>query len=133
MLFLIFMIYKWGFKCSFNVNYIKNYMVRNNWCFSINHTILLHDFFYCLFLGMPGSGKSTTTALLVQSLVAKGKRVLLTSYTHSAVDTILLKLLQVRLKLFLYSNIYLFLTFIKTIRFKLMQREKKRISCFPSF
>lgn len=44
---------------------------------------------------MPGSGKSTTTALLVQSLVSKGKRVLLTSYTHSAVDTILLKLVQV--------------------------------------
>eukprot|EP00111_Clytia_hemisphaerica_P000398 TCONS_00001102-protein len=49
---------------------------------------------FVMILGMPGSGKSTTTALLVQSLVCKGKKVLLTSYTHSAVDTILLKLLE---------------------------------------
>lgn len=50
-------------------------------------------------LGMPGAGKSTTIACLVRALVAMGKSVLLTSYTHSAVDTILLKLLNV-------SNIY---------------------------
>lgn len=51
---------------------------------------------------MPGSGKSTTTAILVQSLVSSGKKVLLTSYTHSAVDTILLKLLQVCFSLFFF-------------------------------
>lgn len=44
---------------------------------------------------MPGAGKSTTIAVIVRTLVAAGKSVLLSSYTHSAVDTILMKLLQV--------------------------------------
>ncbi|KAK3727809.1 hypothetical protein QZH41_008231, partial [Actinostola sp. cb2023] len=52
---------------------------------------------YTLILGMPGTGKTTTIARLVQILVARGKSVLLTSYTHTAVDNILLKLKQVNL------------------------------------
>lgn len=47
---------------------------------------------YALILGMPGTGKTTTIAGLIDELVARGKSVLLTSHTHSAVDTILLKL-----------------------------------------
>jgi DNA replication ATP-dependent helicase Dna2 len=47
---------------------------------------------YALVLGMPGTGKTTTIAQIIRSLVAKGKTVLLTSYTHTAVDNILLKL-----------------------------------------
>ena len=47
---------------------------------------------YALILGMPGTGKTTTIACLIESLVALGKTVLLSSYTHSAVDNILLKL-----------------------------------------
>jgi DNA replication ATP-dependent helicase Dna2 len=47
---------------------------------------------YALVLGMPGTGKTTTIAHLIRSLVAKGKSVLLTSYTHTAVDNILLKI-----------------------------------------
>ena len=47
---------------------------------------------YALILGMPGTGKTTTTAEIIQALVRRGKSVLLTSYTHSAVDNILLKL-----------------------------------------
>lgn len=47
---------------------------------------------YALILGMPGTGKTTVIAALIRTLVATGKTVLLTSYTHSAVDTILLKL-----------------------------------------
>lgn len=50
---------------------------------------------YVLILGMPGTGKTTTIACLVEVLVAQEKSVLLTSYTHSAVDNILLKLKQV--------------------------------------
>ncbi|QDS74450.1 hypothetical protein FKW77_006417 [Venturia effusa] len=46
---------------------------------------------YALVLGMPGTGKTTTIAHIIRSLVAKGKSVLLTSYTHTAVDNILLK------------------------------------------
>jgi DNA replication ATP-dependent helicase Dna2 len=47
---------------------------------------------YALVLGMPGTGKTTTIAQIIRSLVAKGKSVLLTSYTHTAVDNILLKI-----------------------------------------
>ena len=47
---------------------------------------------YALILGMPGTGKTTVVATLIRILVSMGKTVLLTSYTHSAVDTILLKL-----------------------------------------
>lgn len=47
---------------------------------------------YALILGMPGTGKTTTVAELIRILVKAGKTVLLTSHTHSAVDSILLKL-----------------------------------------
>jgi len=49
---------------------------------------------YALVLGMPGTGKTTTVAEIIKALVDRGKSVLLTSYTHSAVDTILIKLLN---------------------------------------
>jgi DNA replication ATP-dependent helicase Dna2 len=48
---------------------------------------------YALILGMPGTGKTTTIAEIILALVSQKKSVLLTSYTHSAVDNILLKLL----------------------------------------
>jgi len=41
---------------------------------------------------MPGTGKTTTIAYIVQALVSLNKTVLIASYTHSAVDNILLKL-----------------------------------------
>ncbi|KAL2755936.1 hypothetical protein ACRALDRAFT_2136431 [Sodiomyces alcalophilus JCM 7366] len=47
---------------------------------------------YALVLGMPGTGKTTTIAHIIRALTSKGKSVLLTSYTHTAVDNILLKL-----------------------------------------
>ena len=47
---------------------------------------------YALILGMPGTGKTTVIAALIRALVSMGQRVLLTSYTHSAVDSILMKL-----------------------------------------
>ncbi|CAI1768670.1 hypothetical protein SEUBUCD646_0O03300 [Saccharomyces eubayanus] len=47
---------------------------------------------YALILGMPGTGKTTVIAEIIKILVSKGKSVLLTSYTHSAVDNILMKL-----------------------------------------
>ncbi|KAJ1653612.1 DNA replication endonuclease-helicase Dna2 [Dispira simplex] len=53
---------------------------------------VLHAQDYALILGMPGTGKTSTIAFIVQALVASGKTVLLTSYTHTAVDNILLKL-----------------------------------------
>ncbi|MBN3295920.1 DNA2 nuclease, partial [Amia calva] len=47
---------------------------------------------YTLIVGMPGTGKTTTICTLVRILHACGFSVLVTSYTHSAVDNILLKL-----------------------------------------
>jgi DNA replication ATP-dependent helicase Dna2 len=49
---------------------------------------------YALILGMPGTGKTTVIAALIRVLVCMGKTVLLTSYTHSAVDTILAKMVD---------------------------------------
>lgn len=43
---------------------------------------------------MPGTGKTSLISFLVRLLIAHGKRVLVTSYTHSAVDTVLLKLVE---------------------------------------
>ncbi|ETE67486.1 DNA2-like helicase, partial [Ophiophagus hannah] len=47
---------------------------------------------YTLVVGMPGTGKTTTICALVRILSACGFSVLLTSFTHTAVDNILLKL-----------------------------------------
>ncbi|CAO1628253.1 unnamed protein product [Sympodiomycopsis kandeliae] len=49
---------------------------------------------YALILGMPGTGKTTTIAEMIKLLVNRGNRILLASYTHSAVDTILRKLID---------------------------------------
>lgn len=47
---------------------------------------------YTLILGLPGTGKTSTIAVAVMQLLALGKSVLVTSYTNSALDNILLKL-----------------------------------------
>lgn len=47
---------------------------------------------YALVLGMPGTGKTTTIAHIIRALAAQGKSILLTSYTHTAVDNILMKI-----------------------------------------
>jgi DNA replication ATP-dependent helicase Dna2 len=44
--------------------------------------------------GLPGSGKTSTIAFVARLLAAHGKRVLITSYTHAAVDNVLLKLIE---------------------------------------
>ncbi|KAJ3091268.1 Tripartite DNA replication factor [Quaeritorhiza haematococci] len=49
---------------------------------------------YALVLGMPGTGKTTTIAFIIRALVKQGKSVFLTSYTHTAVDNVLLKLIE---------------------------------------
>ncbi|KAK4057444.1 DNA replication endonuclease-helicase Dna2 [Microbotryomycetes sp. JL221] len=49
---------------------------------------------YALILGMPGTGKTTSIAEIVKALANAGKSILLTAYTHSAVDNVLLKLVE---------------------------------------
>uniref|UniRef100_A0A7N0U5B7 DNA replication ATP-dependent helicase/nuclease n=1 Tax=Kalanchoe fedtschenkoi TaxID=63787 RepID=A0A7N0U5B7_KALFE len=47
---------------------------------------------YALILGMPGTGKTTTLVHAVKALLMRGASILLTSYTNSAVDNLLIKL-----------------------------------------
>lgn len=60
---------------------------------------------YALILGMPGTGKTTTIAEIIKCLVERGKTVLLTSYTHSAVDTILMKLVNAEFGILRLGNV----------------------------
>ena len=60
---------------------------------------------YSLILGMPGTGKTTVIAALIRVLVGMGKTVLLTSYTHSAVDTILAKMVNVDFGILRLGNV----------------------------
>ncbi|KAF8473910.1 hypothetical protein BDZ91DRAFT_342347 [Kalaharituber pfeilii] len=57
---------------------------------AIEKILAAHD--YALILGMPGTGKTTTIGHIIRTLVSQGKNILLTSYTHTAVDNILLKI-----------------------------------------
>ena len=59
---------------------------------------------YTVILGMPGTGKTTTIAEIIKELVKQGKTVLLSSYTHSAVDTVLAKLLDVDFEILRLGN-----------------------------
>ena len=59
---------------------------------SVARVLRCHD--YALVLGMPGTGKTTLIAAAARALVALGQTVLLSAYTHSAVDSLLLKLLD---------------------------------------
>ena len=47
---------------------------------------------YTLILGMPGTGKTSTMVHAVKALLMRGASILLTSYTNSAVDNLLIKL-----------------------------------------
>ncbi|BBN05891.1 DNA replication ATP-dependent helicase/nuclease Dna2 [Marchantia polymorpha subsp. ruderalis] len=57
---------------------------------AINRILSAKD--YTLILGMPGTGKTSTIVHTVIALMRRNLSVLLTSYTNSAVDNILLKL-----------------------------------------
>lgn len=58
--------------------------------FAVRRVVEAQD--YALIMGMPGTGKTTTLARMIAALASRGKSVLLTSYTHTAVDNVLLKL-----------------------------------------
>ncbi|GAA0147626.1 RNA helicase [Lithospermum erythrorhizon] len=47
---------------------------------------------YTLILGMPGTGKTSTMVHAVKALLVRGSSILLTSYTNTAVDNLLIKL-----------------------------------------
>lgn len=60
---------------------------------------------YALVLGMPGTGKTTTIAHIIRALAALGKSILLTSYTHTAVDNILIKIRDAGIGVFRIGNV----------------------------
>lgn len=49
---------------------------------------------YSLIQGLPGTGKTSTIAFVARLLAAHGKRVLITSYTHAAIDNLMMKLIE---------------------------------------
>uniref|UniRef100_A0A5S6PM42 DNA replication ATP-dependent helicase/nuclease n=1 Tax=Brugia malayi TaxID=6279 RepID=A0A5S6PM42_BRUMA len=49
---------------------------------------------YTIIEGFPGSGKTSTLAVLIRCLIHLGRTVLITSYTHSAIDNLLSKLIE---------------------------------------
>jgi DNA replication ATP-dependent helicase Dna2 len=49
---------------------------------------------YTLILGLPGAGKTQTLSLITRIVIAKNYRILISSYTHAAVDNLMLKLRQ---------------------------------------
>lgn len=55
-------------------------------------------------MGMPGTGKTTFIAALINSLIKDGKSVVLTSFTHTAVDNVLIKCLQYDLQFIRIGN-----------------------------
>lgn len=59
---------------------------------AVLNALLCRD--YCLIRGLPGTGKSSLIVALIRLAVLLGQSVLLTSYTHSAVDNVLLKLTE---------------------------------------
>ena len=87
-----------------NVRHVRTNFSMYLICYLCMQVLKSED--YTLILGMPGTGKTTTISCLVRLLVTLGRTVLLTSYTHSAVDNILLKLKKV-CPLYLYSTVHI--------------------------
>jgi len=59
---------------------------------------------WCCLLGVPGAGKTTTIAFIVRALHLLGRSVLVTAYTHTALDNLLLKLRELDLPLLRLGN-----------------------------
>jgi hypothetical protein len=57
---------------------------------AVRHALLAKD--YALLQGYPGTGKTNVISFLIRTLVARGEKVLVSAYTHSAVDNVLCKL-----------------------------------------
>lgn len=49
---------------------------------------------YLLIKGYPGTGKTTTIASIISVLVNLDKKILFTSFTNSAVDNLLIKIVE---------------------------------------
>ncbi|KAI8968967.1 DNA replication factor Dna2-domain-containing protein [Mycotypha africana] len=70
---------------------------------ALKHVLKAKD--YSLILGMPGTGKTTTTAEIINYLVSQNKTVLVAAYTHSALDNILHKVRKHGIELLRLGNV----------------------------
>lgn len=59
---------------------------------AVRKVLLAED--YALLLGLPGTGKTSTLSLVIRMMIARGQKVVLTSFTNSAVDHLLLKVVE---------------------------------------
>lgn len=80
--------------CSFEniLNDYKKFDLNSDQIETIRKSLLADHF--NLILGMPGTGKTHTLAILIKILWDLGFRVLISSYTHSALDNLLDKVLN---------------------------------------
>ncbi|ORY99917.1 DNA replication factor Dna2-domain-containing protein [Syncephalastrum racemosum] len=69
---------------------------------AVNRVLAAED--YSLLLGMPGTGKTTTVARLVAALVARKKSVFITAYTHTALDNVLAKVIDLGIDVLRVGN-----------------------------
>eukprot|EP01033_Poteriospumella_lacustris_P019664 gene19664-14277_t len=58
---------------------------------AVQRILLAKD--YALLRGLPGTGKTNTLALVIRIMIARQETVVLTSYTHNAVDHVMQKLI----------------------------------------
>lgn len=82
---------KFSVKSNFNYD-AKKLILNEDQMRAVDVASKVED--YCLILGMPGTGKTTFIATIVDLIVQNGLTVLISSYTHSAVDNICEKLIQ---------------------------------------
>lgn len=82
---------KFSKESQFNYN-IKDLVLNNDQLRAVDTVSKIED--YCLILGMPGTGKTTVISHLIDCIVKSGRSVLISSYTHSAVDNICEKLIK---------------------------------------
>ncbi|KAJ1838063.1 DNA replication endonuclease-helicase Dna2, partial [Coemansia sp. RSA 2703] len=82
--------------------------IQQEKCLNVGQTAALRKVLaandYALVMGMPGAGKTTTIAELVSVLVSQKKTVLIASYTHVAVDNIMIKLQDLDIPLIRLGN-----------------------------
>lgn len=77
---------------SFNVEMINWSKLNEDQCEAVKKCLSSDK--YSLIRGMPGTGKTQVITELLKCLIMNKKRVLITSFTHSAVDNIILKLIE---------------------------------------